>query len=145
MTKKLVVILGYFIALLFIAWIIYLFVKHEKNKTYINSDTEKLKCESYIEHRLYNALKNNGYNPSTQVKVGRYRIDIAFETAKLAIEADGKAYHSSPTAKARDRRRNAFLKSHGWKVLRFSGSRIHRDIKGILIQIDQELRKRQLD
>lgn len=132
------------IVLAFFAWIIYLFVKHEKNKVYIKTDTEKEKCESPIEHRLYNALRHNGYYPSTQVRVGKYRLDLAFEHQKLAIECDGRAYHSSPLQKAHDRRKDAYLKSQGWKVLRFSGSRIHRDMKGILRRIDEELSKRQL-
>lgn len=105
-------------------------------------DLEKEKCESPIEHRLYNALQTNGYYPVTQVKEGRYRIDIALTTHKIAIECDGKAFHSSLKDKARDRRKDAYLSSKGWKVLRFSGSRIHRDIPGIMERIDREVSKR---
>ena len=132
--------MGLFIMLALTFWIIYLYVNHEKNKVYVNTDTQKEKCESPIEHRLYNALRNSGYHPTTQVKVGRYRIDIAFPTHKLAIECDGRNFHSTPNAKARDKRRDAYLRSQGWKVLRFSGSRIHRDMKWILRRIDVELK-----
>lgn len=104
-------------------------------------DWEKQKCESPIEMRLYNALRNNGYTPVTQVKEGRYRIDIAFIPHKIAIECDGRDFHSSPKDRARDRRKDAYLRSQGWKVLRFSGSRIHRDMGGILKRIDKELGK----
>ena len=137
--------MGSLLIFMFFCWIIYLYVNHEKNKVYVNTDTQKEKCESPIEHRLYSVLKSNGYHPTTQVKVGRYRIDIAFSTHKLAIECDGRNFHSSPNAKARDKRKDAYLRSQGWKTLRFSGSRIHRDMKGILQRIDNELRKRQIE
>ena len=135
--------MGSLFIFMFFCWIIYLFINHEKNKVYVKTDIQKEKCESPIEHRLYSVLKSNGYHPTTQVKVGRYRIDLAFENQKLAIECDGKPYHSSPNAKARDKRKDAYLRSQGWKILRFSGTRILLDIKGILQRIENELRKSQ--
>jgi very-short-patch-repair endonuclease len=99
--------------------------------------SEYLKCESPIERKLYNTLTLNGYSVISQHKVGKYRGDL-FIPPKLIIECDGKAYH---TNKARDKRRDKYIEAQGYKVIRFSGSRIHRDIKGVVQRIDKELTK----
>jgi len=115
--------------------VLVIYAKHKPVPIFI--DQEKQKCESPIEHRLYNALADNGYYPVTQVKAGLFRIDIALMTHKIAIECDGKDFHSSAIDKARDNRKDAYLRSKGWIVLRFTGSRIHRDMNGILKNIDE--------
>lgn len=82
-------------------------------------------CESYIEERLYNALKKDGFNPIPQVNCGPYRIDLALYEYRLAIECDGKEWHSTPEQKRHDARKNNYLKRHGWKVCRLSGKTIN--------------------
>lgn len=64
---------------------------------------EYRKLESPIERCLYNALVINGYSVRTQVKCGPYRIDLVI--GRLAIECEGKAYHSSPAQKAHGRKK----------------------------------------
>lgn len=100
-------------------------------------DNQRLKCESPIEVRLYGALTTRGYYVTTQVPCGKYRIDIALPQYKLAIECDGKAYHSSPAQKAHDSRKNAYLRKNGWKVLRFSGRRINRNMPKVIRDIEE--------
>jgi len=39
---------------------------------------------------------------------------------RLIVEVDGAAYHTDPQAFERDRRRDALLSAHGFRVLRFS-------------------------
>lgn len=134
---KIIEYLAIVVPLLFV---IVLYLKDRK-RPLEKSDIYLEKCESPIETRLYNALKHNGYSVTTQVKVGRYRIDIAIPSHKIAIECDGKASHTAPSDKARDRRKDAFLRRNGWRVLRFSGRRIYRDLRGILTRIDKELGK----
>ncbi|MFC7063973.1 endonuclease domain-containing protein [Halobacillus seohaensis] len=98
------------------------------------------KCESPIERRLYNGLVSYGLQPRTQWPAGRrYRIDLAFPGRMIAIEADGKAYHSTPAQKAHDRKKDRYLRSKGWTVLRFSGSRIHRNLPSVVRRISDEL------
>lgn len=97
-------------------------------------------CESPIESKLYDALTFNGFNVETQVPCGRYRIDLAIPRYRIAIECDGKAYHSSPNQKAHDRRKNTYLKKHGWKILRFSGRAINNNV-GIVVRKVQEVIK----
>lgn len=102
---------------------------------------ERNKCESPIERRLYDALTFRGYDVSTQVPCGKYRIDLAIKIAHIAIECDGKAYHSSPGQKAHDYRKNRYLRKNGWKVLRFSGSQINRNMRHVMAKIEKELLK----
>jgi hypothetical protein len=47
-----------------------------------------------------------------------YRIDFAYLEALLAVEIDGPHHRLEPV-KARDRRRDAYLRSIGWEVMRF--------------------------
>jgi very-short-patch-repair endonuclease len=101
--------------------------------------TQRMKCESPIERRLYDALVVRGYTVSTQVRCGKYRIDLALVGPRIAIECDGKAYHSSPEQKAHDRRKDAYLHKNGWKVLRFSGRQITRGLKYVLDKVEKEM------
>ncbi len=47
----------------------------------------------------------------------RYRLDLAYPYAKVAIEYDGEAFHDSPEQRARDVRRRQWLHEHGWTVI----------------------------
>ncbi|MET3696924.1 very-short-patch-repair endonuclease [Bacillus oleivorans] len=132
-----------FFFLLFIAvvcYIIYEFCRLDE-QAYI--DPERIKIESPIESKLYNTLLFNGYYVRTQYVVPpkRYRIDLALPHYKIAIECDGKDYHSSPISKARDRRKTAYLKKRGWTVLRFSGSMINNNMKKVIRRINEEVDK----
>lgn len=127
-----------FLGLIAVCLVVFvLFLRKPKPEPFI-ADPERIKCESPIEFRLYDALKVQGEYVRTQVPCGRYSIDITLPAYHIAIECDGKAYHSTPEQKAHDKRKDAYLRKNGWKVLRFSGSRINRDLKGILIRIDKE-------
>lgn len=111
----------FFLILAFIIYLIY----EKKN---IGQIKEIHICESYIEERLYKALKRDGFNPIPQVRCGPYRIDLALYEYRLAIECDGKDYHSTPEQKRHDARKNSYLKKNGWKVCRLSGKTINSNL-----------------
>jgi hypothetical protein len=52
-----------------------------------------------------------------------YKIDLAHPTLPLAIEIDGFS-HAALTRKAQDAKKEAFLRSRGWTVLRFSNQEV---------------------
>jgi very-short-patch-repair endonuclease len=106
---------------------------------------QRIKCESPIERRLYDTLVFNGYVVSTQVQCGKYRIDIAITSELIAIECDGKDFHSLPSQKAHDRRKNKYLRENGWTVLRFSGKQICNNIPKVISKIDAAIKERYLD
>ncbi|TCS96812.1 endonuclease domain-containing protein [Hazenella coriacea] len=99
-------------------------------------DYQYTKTHSPIERKLYNALKNK-YRPKTQVKCGRYSIDIAIPKYKIAIETDGKAYHSSYKQKKHNRGKTQYLEGLGWTVLRFSGSQVNGKMGLVIFQIEK--------
>ena len=137
--------MGYVIALLlipFFIWLTWNYVKIVNMPIHKDSyEEETLKCESPIERRVYRALFSNQLYPVPQYRVGGYRIDLAFPYQMIAIECDGKAYHSTPKQKARDRKKDKFLRDRGWTVLRFTGSRIHRDLPSVVTIISESLNK----
>lgn len=129
-------------AIIFVLIPLYYLIDHFRNPqivTVLCVENQRLKCESPIETRLYGALTTRGYYVRTQVPCGKYRIDIALPQYKLAIECDGKAFHSSLPQKAHDRRKNAYLRKSGWKVLRFSGSQINGNIAKVIRRIEDNI------
>ena len=64
----------------------------------------------------------NGYVVNLPVRLGNapVRIDVAFPQARVAIEVDGRAFHSSPQRFQSDRTRQNRLVAAGWRVLRFT-------------------------
>ncbi|APH07220.1 hypothetical protein A9C19_20710 (plasmid) [Bacillus weihaiensis] len=128
--------------LIFVIMPIFYTVDHIRNPEFADVskvDIQRLKCESPIENRLYSALTTRGYYVATQVPCGKYRIDLALPHHNLAIECDGKKYHSTPAQKAHDRRKNIYLRKNGWKVLRFSGKQINGNMKRVLKIIEDTI------
>ncbi len=89
-----------------------------------NSYSNELKFDSPFEEDVYHALKDRGCTLRTQVGCSGYRIDLAVVDKNhsgqflLGIECDGASYHSSPTARDRDRLRQQVLERLGWKIYR---------------------------
>src|SRR3954462_12585316 len=90
-----------------------------KPKEKVIMDHERHKTESPIERMVYDALVVRGEYVKTQVPCGSYRIDVALPAYKIAVECDGKQWHSLPDQKARDKHKDVVLYKNGWKVLRF--------------------------
>ncbi|MFW9260395.1 DUF4011 domain-containing protein [Nostoc sp. CALU 546] len=89
-----------------------------------NSYTDTLDFDSPFEEDVYHALVQQGYTIRTQVGCSGYRIDLGVVNSDrpgeflLGIECDGASYHSSPTARDRDRLRQQVLERLGWKIHR---------------------------
>jgi very-short-patch-repair endonuclease len=85
---------------------------------------ETLQFDSPFEMQVYDVLKDHGFEVDTQVGCSGYRIDLAvrhpslFGRYVIAIECDGRTYHSARTARERDRLREDVLKLRGWKIYR---------------------------
>lgn len=88
---------------------------------YVNSE---LQFDSPLEKDVYESIVSLGYDVKTQVGTSGYRIDLAVihpnQTGKfiVGIECDGASYHSSKTARDRDRLRQQVLEGLGWKIYR---------------------------
>jgi very-short-patch-repair endonuclease len=80
--------------------------------------------DSPFEEAVANIIKMAGYEVELQVGAAGYFIDIAVKHPDnpheylLAVECDGSTYHSSKSARDRDRLREAVLRKMGWEVHR---------------------------
>lgn len=92
----------------------------ENELSYDNS----LHFDSPFEEAVYDFLISKGYNVITQVGCSGFRIDMAVKDPVLSgkfvlgIECDGATYHSSRTARERDRLRQDMLENMGWRIYR---------------------------
>jgi len=81
-------------------------------------------AESTFEQEVATALIARGLHPVLQVGCGGFRIDLALKHPQrpgefcLGIECDGATYHSSKTARDRDRIRQSVLENLGWNMIR---------------------------
>lgn len=71
-------------------------------------------------------------------------IDFANPELKIAIEVDGRAFHSDRCAFERDRERQNMLVIRGWIVLRFTWERLVNDPEGVLTEIALVLASRKI-
>lgn len=89
--------------------------------------------ESPFEEQVIDRIRSWGYDVVPQVGVAGYRIDMAVRhpdrpgSYAIGIECDGAAYHSSRTARDRDRLREAVLRNLGWEIHRIWGLSWWRD------------------
>ena len=73
----------------------------------------------------------------------RYRIDIALEAEKIAIEIDGWQYHGKfKSAHESDRERQNHLAVAGWLVVRFTAGQIFKDLQGVSATIEKAVQQR---
>ena len=79
---------------------------------------------SPIEVRLLEAFWRAGLDPKQQHGIAGYIVDFAFPKARIAVEADGEAYHQDAE---RERRRDAAIMQQGWYIRHFTGKEIWRD------------------
>lgn len=103
--------------------------------------------ESPLEDDLLALLRRSGLPepvPQHEIRLthGRVRVDFAYPDVRLAIEADGDRYHSSPTERAQGRRRDARLAVVGWEVLHFGAHEIGTSPAEVAAQVIEVLRAR---
>jgi very-short-patch-repair endonuclease len=90
---------------------------------------------------LLRLLKRHGLPPPVaqyEVKEGEAlvaRLDFAYPSLRLGIEADGYRWHSGAERWRRDLRRENRLKLLGWTLLRFSWEDVHRRPELVASQI----------
>jgi very-short-patch-repair endonuclease len=75
-----------------------------------------------LAHRLLRDAGITGWVGNLMVVVcgHPYYVDIGFPDVRLAVEIDGREFHTGPTEFERDRWRQNDLVNAGWRVLRFT-------------------------
>jgi very-short-patch-repair endonuclease len=80
--------------------------------------------ESEFEAQVCRRLQSLGYEVRAQIGASGFRVDLAIGDSEkpgrfvLGIECDGAQYHSSRSARDRDRLRQQVLEAHGWIIHR---------------------------
>lgn len=110
-----------------------------------NPDTDQQRngCSNKLEKRVYDALRYKGYNPVVQYKVTktRFKLDFAFFSptgAKINLEIDGP-FHRTPEGIKRDRRRDTYMKTNGWKVFRITDITLKENFEKQILLLEAKL------
>ena len=78
---------------------------------------------SALERRVDAILRGSGLPPyERELPVGRFRLDFAWPQDLVAIESDGRRWHSGGADFERDRAKTNYLTARGWRVLRVTWS-----------------------
>ena len=77
--------------------------------------------------------------PRTNVRVGRYEVDVLWKTVGLAIEVDGYAFHASRDRFEGDRIRDAELAAQGILVIRVTWRQIRDEPMAVLGRVARAL------
>lgn len=102
-------------------------------------------AESPFEESVADWLRSKGWDVVTQVGTLGYRIDMAVRHPNhpgrflLGVECDGRQYHSSQTARDRDRLRQEVLEGLGWTLHRIWGPSWYRQRRHEQERIEQAL------
>jgi very-short-patch-repair endonuclease len=109
------------------------------------SPSERL-LQSVFERRLLRLFRRAGLpEPVLQYEV-RYQgrliaiVDFAYPDARLAIEADGEAWHSGHFRRRRDRTRGNRLTALGWRVIHITWEDLMRRPETIVEMVRKALR-----
>jgi hypothetical protein len=96
------------------------------------SEPQRLLAEALgwpMEHAVRTGMpRGSGYPPCC-------KMDIADPTLKVAVEVDGGS-HNNKLGRQRDRKKDDFLRSLGWCVLRFSNKDVMRNLTGCVQTVE---------
>lgn len=103
-------------------------------------------ADSILEHRCREVLRAAGIDvgagPRPVVCDGHHLVvDLVVAGASVAIECDGRAYHTSDEAFERDRRRWQLLKEAGWRIVWVTWRRLHETPHDVVAEVRREVRR----
>lgn len=78
----------------------------------------------------YDCLKRLPVTANRQKVIGRYIVDFYIASAKLIIELDG-SQHYETSGKRADEKRDEFLLSSGYTIVRYSNYDVNQNFEGI--------------
>ena len=105
-----------------------------------NSQALRREMTKEERHLWYDFLKNYPVMVHRQKVIGRYIVDFYIAKDSLVIELDG-SQHYEAEGKQKDAQRDAFLRSQGLTVLRYSNADINKNFRGVCEDILNRLHK----
>lgn len=112
-------------------------------EVHINNDGDQF--DSEFEEAVARGLREKGWKLKTQVGASKFRIDLGVlhpdepSSFLAGIECDGATYHSSPSARDRDRVRHIILENLGWTLVRIWSTDFFINAEKVLDRVDSEL------
>ena len=104
-------------------------------------------AENVFEEAVADSFRAKGWEVRTQVGVSGYRVDLGIVHPDRAgsylagLECDGAQYHSSATARDRDKIRQSVLEGLGWTILRIWSTDWFRNSSAVVDRIQGQLKK----
>ena len=104
-------------------------------------------AENPFEEGVAGTFRAKGWEVRTQIGVSGFRVDLGVVHPDHAgsylagIECDGARYHSSATARDRDKIREAVLEGLGWSIIRVWSTDWFRDPSTVTERVHAELEK----
>jgi uncharacterized protein DUF559/putative AbiEi antitoxin of type IV toxin-antitoxin system len=102
----------------------------------VRSDFETLVLPELLDR----GLPRPHCNFSLLIDSERFLVDFLWEQQRVIVETDGRETHETPTAFQDDRRRDQFLASAGYRVLRVTWKQIHGERPAVLRRIERALK-----
>lgn len=104
----------------------------EKKQQILRGWVKTIVSPTSIEIAVMAVLRDLNVPFISQHQIDAMTVDIFVPSLHLVIECDGDYWHSIPTQKLRDRRRDFRLRSMGYKVTRLKEKDIRNDARGLV-------------
>jgi very-short-patch-repair endonuclease len=103
--------------------------ERRKRSLHANTALQKQRGPTSIERAMMRALDAARIPYDFQFPVGgKFLCDFAIPGTKIIVECDGTYWHSKPRQQKQDASKNAYLRTCGYTVLRFSDTEMKQDI-----------------
>jgi very-short-patch-repair endonuclease len=91
------------------------------------------------EQRPWKALRKLDVHIRRQAPIGPYIADFICHSGKLVIEVDGEIHERLDDVALRDFERSEWLRSQGYRVLRFTNRRVDAEVEAVVREIRHHL------
>ncbi len=110
------------------------------NQNLIDSAKKLRKTQTPREEKLWYLLRNRRfkeYKFRRQYPIGNYIVDFICLSKKIIVELDGSGHLQS---KSYDQQRDVFIRSRGYKIIRFWNNELESNLEGVLNKIYEMLK-----
>lgn len=111
-----------------------IFNQKEKTKLRQKLRRDLSKCELILWYYLRNR-QIKGFKFRRQVSVENIVVDFYCPELKMVIEVDGESHYQTRDQRAKDKKRDNYLRDLGLNVLRFTNLDITKNIEGAVLKI----------
>jgi very-short-patch-repair endonuclease len=91
------------------------------------------------EQRLWKALRKLAAHIRRQAPIGPYIVDFACHGRSLVVEVDGEVHERLDEVVLKDFERSEWLRSQGYRVVRFTNKQVDADVAAVVREIEHHL------